>query len=219
MAVTYVGDVAFEDAMEPRAGKSDWGMDTLTRKMKGASTLLTAFLGTLNQGDIYFYRGQNFYLQTWEADDDPVFSTVTLNHKGLRSGIPAPAAVDETTIQTTSIGADISSLSITNADGTTAKTATRDIEFYCPQTTWRYITNGRPTAPTYSTIANGRSPIVIRSTITLDNGTRYTGNAPIGLVTALTPALIVKVLGPHDQPIFGTPYFECEDVVQYGYFT
>lgn len=207
MAITYKGNVTFDDAMEPRAGKSDWGMDTLTRRMKGASTLLAAYLATLVQGDTYAYNSHTYYLQTWEPDDDSVFATVTLSYKGLNAGIPAASAVDETTIQTTSISTD------------SPEKATRDIEFYSPQTTWRYINSGRPAFASYGSIANGRTASIIRSVITDKDGKRYPGNAPAGLVSALFVSASNRVTGPHCEPIYGTPYFECQDVVQNGFWT
>jgi hypothetical protein len=218
MAITYKGETTFDDRMEPRAGKSDWGIDTLTRRIMGPSTGLATFLASLSQGATYSYNGAVYYLQTWEPDDDPVYATVGLNYKGLKAGIPTAVALDDTNVQTTSIDADVTSLHIANGSGVEATRAVRDIEFDCPQTTWRYISLGRPAFATYGSIANGRSAIVRRSIIRLDNGIEYRGNAPVGVVSALTVALSNKVTGPHVVPIFGTPYFECEDLVQNGYW-
>lgn len=220
--VGYGGDTTFDDVMEPRPGKSDWGIDTLQRKMKGRQPLLAAFLATLVQGATYSYNGQLYYLQTWEPDDDNVFPTVSLNFKGLNSGIPNPSASDETGIQTSSMGHTFSpayNTGIPDANGNSSVTsATIDIEFYSPQTTWRYIRNGRPTFATYNTIANGREPSILRAVITDSLNRRYAGNAPVGLVSALTIPVSNKIIGPHADPIYGTPYFECQDVVQRGYW-
>jgi hypothetical protein len=62
------------------------------------------------------------------------------------------------------------------------------------------------------------TPLVITSIITTDNGgPTYSSNAPVGLVSALTPA------GSNESrtsavPIWGSPYFECTDTVDYLLF-
>lgn len=215
MALTYQGVTTFTDIGNPVTSKNDWGIDTIIRRVRGPVTNLDTYVAGLAQGQGY----NGFYLQTWGIDDRPPYATVTLYYKGLHRGtIPDPAAFDETGICSTSIGADVASLNITNSDGVAAKTAVRDIEFYCPQTTWRYIRYGRPSGYSYGAIANGRTATIIRNVIRLDNGMEYRGNAPAGLVTALYLNPSNRIIGPHAEPVHGTPYYECHDIVANGYW-
>lgn len=233
MALTCKGDDDFLDLYTPVPGKSEWGMDTLTRRMIGYIDGLESFINGLDQGDTFTYNGHVFYLQTWENDDHPYKPTVTLNYKGLVEGIPDPTSIDDMSIQSVNISADFDppvtvgkeTVRWIDASGTLqyltsdvkASSATREIEFYSPQTTWRYIRGSRPVFSTYNSV-NGREPIVIRSVTRLDNGRVYTGNVAVAVASALGRVASNKVVGPNATPVHGTPYFECQDVVQRGFW-
>lgn len=93
--LAQLGRTGFEDSMIPVPGKSEFGMDTLTRKLEGYvgedGELLQDFIVSLNQGDTYTFRDVLFYLQTWSCDDSTPVATVTLNYKGLKpGGTPEP---------------------------------------------------------------------------------------------------------------------------------
>jgi hypothetical protein len=112
MNQVLVGDCTFSDAAIPAAGKSEFGIDTLTRKLSGHRTLLAAFLATLAQGQTYAFNGINFYLQTWEPDENIPTATVSLQYKGLRS----PPPVDIQTEFVTAAGSVAASFLLENPD-------------------------------------------------------------------------------------------------------
>lgn len=100
MSTSVIGSGTFLDLYTPLKGKSEWGMDTLTRKGHIARVLAEAFIATLEQGDPY-PAGNPFpyYLQTWDVDDNPNVATITLNYKGLAfGGTPIPRQESGTTL-------------------------------------------------------------------------------------------------------------------------
>jgi len=202
MSVIYKGTTTFVDQCVPFVSKNEFGMDTLTRIMKGASSGVNAYLGTLRQGISY----QGFYLQSWNSDQGTSYTTVILNYKGLSNGIPNPRVSEGTSMQTVTISGDSPS------------EASRDIQFYADESTYRYITNTRPAGPSYSNTSTGRNPTIFSSVINAADGTIYKGSAPVALVTALTPATISMVTGHRAEPVYGTPWFECEDTVIRTFF-
>lgn len=194
--VFFQGNVRFEEQGEPVPGKSEWGVDTLTRKFRGAAFLLAAYIATLRQGAAF----NGFYLQTWGADDDPTFPVVTLNYKGLLNGIPDPHPVNDTVELSGSVSTD------------TPEKASRDFSYTADQTSWKYISVGR-TGSRFSEVQGG-DPIIRQSIITDKDGKRYPGNAPVGLVTALTVGVGNELVSHREERIIGTPWYENEDVVQ-----
>lgn len=90
-----LGRTGFEEASIPVPSKSEFGMDTLTRPMKGwvgeDGENLQAFVASLGQGDTYVFNEITFYLQTWSCNDSTPEAIVTLNYKGLsEGGTPMP---------------------------------------------------------------------------------------------------------------------------------
>lgn len=223
-AITYVGNGAFEDTFEPVAGKSEWGMDTLTRVMAGSQPNLVAFISALAQGQRYFWNGNNYYLQTWECDNNPVFPRVTMLYKGLFAGIPAPFVTGMTTEQTqsasTSDPVEITFWDYATQTSVTRKvSATRTTRSIVRRSNYKYITTVRPTAPTYTALDIPYSPQVITSNIITDAGTNYSTNAPAALATALFPSAY-NITTTNVVPVFVGPtpqFFECEDEVQQYY--
>lgn len=91
MAVASLGRTGFEDVTIPVPGKSEFGMDTLTRRMTGYIGGLEAFIQGLAQGATFPFGGTLFYLQSWQPDDSTPVASVTLNYKGLKpGGTPIP---------------------------------------------------------------------------------------------------------------------------------
>lgn len=100
MSLSNLGSCTFLDSCVPLKGKTEWGMDTLTRKLVGARSLAEAFIATLAQGQTYPTGSTNpYYLQTWDADDNPNVCNLTLNYKGLVTG-GTPTPLQETEIVT-----------------------------------------------------------------------------------------------------------------------
>ena len=130
----------FDDTTTPVATKAVWGMDTLVRKVQGAQPEEVAYINGLSQGDITNFNGQQWYLQNWDSDHDPIYPTITLNYLGLNDGIPAPFTSGTTVVQTGTISC------------TTPSKASRTFSYYTRQSTYRYIKASRPTTPTYTTL-------------------------------------------------------------------
>jgi hypothetical protein len=199
MSVTFVGGQAFVEQSLPSYGKSEFGVDTMTIKMRGPAPALTLYLGTLKQGKSY--AGTAFYLQTWSVDEGPVYPTVTLTYKGLLAGIPDPLASDDTSLQSISISTS------------SPQKASREMQCWCRTTCYRYVTNSRPTGPRNTAVSGNTEPVIYTSVITDGDGKTYYGTAPAALVMALTPAIVNLVMSSNSQPIAGTPFYECQDTV------
>lgn len=228
MGLIYTGTTAFNDACAPANGKSEWGMDTLTREMAGARPLLAAYIASLAQGATYSYNGVTYYLQTWEPDKHPVWATVILNYKGLSAGIPSPVVVNDIQQSSGQLSADFHTQNDGKginygvaADGTQlyAIGAICEFSYYAGITIYRYIASSSPSGSSHSSLGFTWSAPVIRSRITTSDGSVFGGNAPSGLVTALSIAAAAETVAIafNSQPVFGTPYFECQDVVRKGY--
>lgn len=218
MSVTIIGDGSFRDIDTPAKSKNEWGIDVLTRRMQGAASLLTSFISGLAQAQTY----QSFYLQTWSDDRHPVKPTVTLVYKGLINGIPQPLKFNDIVPATGSTSANFADENGgagyqygIDSDGNPlyALSAVREFAYYCPQTLWRYIAQGQPNGPQYGSLGFIRSAELIKSRIVTSDGAVFGGNAPAGLVSALAVEPETVTIGFRSEPVVGTPYFECEDLV------
>jgi hypothetical protein len=234
--ILLIGVADFDDICLPAAGKNEWGVDTLVRKMKGARSLLSDFLSSLSQGDTY----GSYYLQTWEPDDDPVLATVTLTYKGLFDGIPEEDVQTEIQaaagscsknylrendgkgrVYATGVLAQFGPVAPGPGEyGTTVKwtytkyatAANMDFTYDAVQSTYRYITASKPSGPSHTTIDISLTPVVKRVRITTDTGAIY-GLDMAGFFD-LAPVEILTVVGFSSKHIIGTPYYECVDVVR-----
>lgn len=210
ISATYEGDATFTDIFTPVPAKSEWGMDTLTRVMCGSVGNLVAFMGALAQAQTYSFNSHTFYLQSWSCDNDNVWPKVTLLYKGLIGGIPSAKVSGKMT----SLSA---SLSCSDPDADTI-TATRNFSYFAREATYLYIASGRPTGPSNTTLDTAVTPVIWKSSIVAQSKTNgqvtYNGgDAPTGIVTALTPAYYLQSL-MECVPVIGTIYFECTDTVQ-----
>lgn len=256
--LSALGRTTFEDASVPVPGKSEFGMDTLTREMEGYvgenGALLKAFVQGLNQGDTYLFGDILFYLQTWQSNNVTPIATVTLNYKGLEpGGTPEPDAKNE---MVSAVGSTSQSFSGENFGlgrayrrdlvwtvGTNAPTGTTPEDIYgisvayyrtryttgatmqftyrAVQTTYRYITIGRPIGPRFSVVALPHNPdgtliynpVLDQVRIVLSDGQIY-GRQEIGNFE-LTPAGTERAISHESQNVIGSPYFECTDIVRF----
>jgi hypothetical protein len=233
--ILYEGNAEFDDMAVPAKGKNEWGVDTLIRRMRGARSLLPAFIASLAQGQSY----QDYFLQTWEIDDDPVFATVTLGYKGLLNGTPVPK--NETRIMQASGSASISFVTenaglgriykqqtlyaeplfddpIGQTVGITQKrniyTVGAQIEFIydAVESVYSYVRTGRPAAPRYNVVNSLFVPQVIEARGITADGSNFGKND--GLFTAFNLQIIQRAIGFNVAEITGTPFFECQDVVR-----
>lgn len=247
MSTAILGSGIFLDLYAPLKGKSEWGMDTLTRKLTGARSLAAAFIATLRQGDPYGADANGngaYFLQTWDADDDPVKATITLNYKGLQpGGTPVTKATTQIVSSVGQTEADFSTegevggfpqgrlyrhdlvWSVTSSDtlsdfGTTVKgfrdryalSARFDFTYRAVQTTYLYITLGRPAAPRYTAPDIPHASVVERGRITLNDGTILPKVRAAGF--NLVPVIIDENISFEAVPVIGSPFFECTDVAR-----
>lgn len=205
---TWGAVLGFIDTHEPVPGKSEWGMDTLMRTMRGTQPNLATFVASLAQGTTYTFNGNTFYLQSWEPDGNPVFPSVTMNYKGLTGGIPTPKASGGTVEQTLTLSAQ--SVGIYT-------TATREIRYLTRQSSTLYIATTAPTAGSHGLdvsfdVYSSFISSVIRATDSSGNDYVFAGaTAPSALVSALTPVGTLDRIVPHSSPVVGSPWHECED--------
>lgn len=229
--ILITGNAAFDDICLPAKGKNEWGVDTLTRKMRGSRALLAAFLATLAQGASY----SGYYLQTWEPDDNPVFATVTLNYKGLLGGIPNAIIINDvvqaggtTSVEFTSENGGRGRVyrkevtykpfpqqNVIDAEKDIYATgASMDFTYETGETIYRYIANGQPSGPSHSTLGFSFTPVLRRARASTSDGTSYGLNMPFAIGPALLPTASTRAVAFSSQPIIGTPYFECQDTVR-----
>lgn len=200
------------DVELPRPGKNEWGIDTLERTLSGPAPTVIDFVDTLRQGQSSSFNGQQFYLQTWNQDNEVIFPRVILNYKGVLNGIPDPFVSGQQTEQTVTLSG---SKSVTSGSPpvTVVTGYTRDIRYITRQTEYRYIADTRPTAPIYTTIDVDQAAIILASIVRSDNGKTYPGNVPSDILSLLSWIGYNDVSMMQCAPVFGTPYFECIDTV------
>lgn len=189
------------DVELPRPGKNEWGIDTLERTLSGPAPTVIDFVDTLRQGQSYSFNDQQFYLQTWNQDNEVIFPRVILQYKGVLNGIPDPFVSGQQTEQTATLSCS------------SPQDATRDVRYITRQTEYRYIAETRPTAPKYTTIDVDQAAIILSSTIRTSDGKVYFGTVSAGLLSALSWVGYNDVAMMQCAPVFGTPYFEATDTV------
>lgn len=238
--LSSLGRTTFEDATIPVPGKSEFGMDTLTRKMTGyvgtnGANLIT-FVQGLAQGQVFSFGGIPFYLQTWQPDDSTPVATVMLNYKGLKTGgTPQPIVDPEIVSASGSKSANYSTenggkgriyrTQVIYGTGTQANVilSTQDIyttgaiiefTYDAAQATYRYISVGRPNGPIYSTIGFNYTPEMKTARVTTSDGTVYGLEVPIAIGPSLVPLPQMVNIGFVARPVVGSPFYECSEVVR-----
>lgn len=242
--VSALGRTTFEDASIPVPGKSEFGMDTLTRKMTGYVGDLVAFIASLHQGDTFNFNGILFYLQTWNPDDATPVSTVTLGYKGLASGgTPTPDVQTEIVSATGSTSSSFSDenaglgrayrqdllWTLTNAIpsdsldsgivGTGKRTryttgATMQFTYAAVQSRYRYVRVGKPNGPIYTNIDIPAPPILLDQVRIVLSDGAVYGREKI-TEFELHPVGKARVISFSSSHVIGSPFWECEDVVRY----
>lgn len=193
MPVRFIGNCDFEDACQPFGSKDEWGLDILQRAIRGRADRLKSYMDDLRQGQTVLSH-PGFHLQTWYADDNPVFPTVQLTYKGLLSGtLPEPFVVESTSERSGTITATV------NGDE-----RTYDFSYLSQEKTYRFVknSNSQTADPAFSLA----TPSVFVSWYVGGDGRRKSGYPPNLNVTA-------RVASRTKTPIFGTPYSEYQVVV------
>lgn len=221
--IVFTGHVEFRDVKTPAPSKDEWGLDVLERTVRGPGKYFEAYGAALKQGDVY---GQHFYLQSWRPIEHAIFPGWQLTYKGVRAGA-LPTALPVTSFSELVSTVEANDLEVTY-QGKTIISASKEVKYIAPTTTYRYISRGRPTTPRYGAVDTNQpiQNIDSRTVVTLldDSVTppvtstmTLTGAAPAAVATALAGSPVVFVIGPTFEPILGTPYYECQEVVQMKY--
>jgi hypothetical protein len=237
--ISLVARCGFEDAGFPSPGKSEWGMDTLSRKMTGHISLLPDYVATLFQGITYEFNGATFYLQTWDIDDSEPWANVTLNYKGLIRGTP-PSLIEKDV--ELAVGT-LSKSFATENDGKGRIYGTQPLWKYFFETPsgeeqdtivstrqlytlganmefsyralinrYRYISLGEPSGPSHGLLIGSIDTNVDNVRITTAEGAVFGRERmnDFGFIISFAP----KVSSFKAEQVPGTPYWECEDVVR-----
>lgn len=227
--LSALGSTNFLDASVPVPGKSEFGMDTLVRRMTGYVGGLVDFIASLNQGDTYLFGEIVFYLQSWQPDDATPISTVTLNYKGLKpGGTPEPDIETEIVASTGGTSADFSALNggigiayrkepFGEPPGTIdiyTTGATLEFTYDAAQSTYRYITTGKPGGPQYEHIDIDFVPTIKTGRMRVANGEIYGVNGPEDVFSPLEPVPEERVVGFNSKHVIGSPFWECTDIVR-----
>lgn len=217
--IIYIGDASYQEIAKPAIGKTDWGLDTLTRNVAGRRDELQTFVGSLVQGAAAPAPYAIFKLQTWDVDEsDPIWGRVQLNYKGVQGGTLPPDKPYNEIIETSGTSSHHWDPPYDYGGEFFAVSAVLDFTYYAGQTTWRYVRTSDPGASIHTALATTFLYSVKRSRITVSNEdgstTVFGSSAPVGIVSAVTPALVVGAVGYRSSPILGTGFFELEDVVR-----
>ena len=189
--------------LTPLAGstmqKNAYGIDVLNRQFSCPRSKVSSAIPAKASADIFYpnLRATGNYSVN---EGEGLLATISVEYKGLLNGfIPDP-------LITYAMGTG--QTSATNGDtGDPDTQRTWEIVFYSPTATYRYITNGKPLGPKYSTYKGGAvdSPEIQTQTITDGNGRRRIGAPTIAL------KVLAQLAGLNGTPVPGTPYYEVDE--------
>lgn len=216
MALTYIGDCSFAPLTVPEPITTAMGVPGTRITWLGRSDELTTFLATYAVGTSYL---DGYVTGLRPSNHSPGMMAVEIEV----TLPPSESQASESTIpsvRTVSLARQVSGSIDANGrytfGGGTVQ-AERSVTFTAPETTWNYFALSRPTRPRYTQTATAQLPTILRSSITVTDGTRsatFAGaTAPAQLVAALAMIPTDKVTGPLVQQIEGTPWYRCTDVV------
>jgi hypothetical protein len=204
------------------------GFDTYDMELAGPRPYLQNLLSQYENSrgsSLAGYPGM--YLVEVTSDEDRSWGHIYLTYWGWKHGVaPAPVPDDNICTKTASfVTSDPVSVQVYDTETgeykSTNQRAHRDISYNSPETTWAYTSNQ------YLTHSRGlgvqgagqgdRGVYIFRSVITLDDGTRYSGLAPVGLVSALhrNPDQILNDFSCNKVQY--TPYYICKECWAYEY--
>ena len=210
MSINYIGSQGMVEQFTPAPTTNEFGVDVLAREFRGSVTKYTAFMAALKVGDTYTFGSSVFYLQGWQEIADPVYPGVRLFYKGFTRGAPKNKSRTESVAMSGNKGATVTS-------GGEDFTCTKDVQYIGQQTTYDYFTTTEPTGAKYSVVDSALHVVYLNSKIAATDSagktTVYVGNAPSAIATALAMGETDTTTGFSFERVYGTPYFQCQDVV------
>lgn len=121
-----------------------WGMDSLTRRFQGrldkVATELAKYKRERDKRDTVH---KWLYVTSVVMTESAPFAQLEVKYKGIYDG-KAPAPVPKSGFRKQSVQLNLAG---DTSDEVTATTTS--LTYYAPYTTWRYVTNSRPTAAKY----------------------------------------------------------------------
>ncbi len=201
------------DTLHLQPGKS-WsvsedGLDILSEIYSGPLTAKSAWLDNHELGSTHA-EYPSMYLIANPHDDGRSFSTVQLQYIGLRSGgaLPESRMTRRSSIKSASISTE------------TPEIAHRDVTYIAPEIVWAYATDSEILSPQQNPSGiPDLSEVVLRSTITTEDGQRYPGMAPANLVVALTMYPEWRHINLESSEIKHTPFWTNQEAWAYEYPT
>ena len=178
--------------------KNAYGIDVLNRQFSCPREKVSSSVPAKASSDIFYpnLRATGNYSVN---EGEGLLATLSVEYKGLLNNfIPDP-------LISTTLGTGQTSATTPDADPATQRTW--EIVFYSPAQTFRYITNGRPSGPRFSTYKGGpvASPSIQTQVITDGEGRRCIGAPTIAL------KVVAQLAGFNANPVAGTPYYECDE--------
>jgi len=210
--ITYKGVTAFTLQTEEPAAEH-YGLPTIARTYKGAAPQFDAFWATVATGNPL----AGGYIVKRSGINRGMYPEISLTI-ALPPDFVAYKLSKSRMQQTASKGATVTSSQI--IPGETEIECSRTMSFIAPQAVYSYFSSARPLGPRFTSPVETSAPILLRSIITATAGGKsrtFYGNAPLALATALAMPAVGLITGHISDPIPGTPWYECQDVISYVY--
>lgn len=210
--ITYQGVTAFTLQSEEPAAEH-YGLPTVTQTYKGAAYLFDAFWASVATGT----PRSGGYITNRSGANKGIYPEISIT-------IALPPNFNDYKLsrsrmqQTASKGATITNSSIIPDE--TEIECNRTVSFISPQAVYSYYASSRPDGPRFTSPLESQAPLMLRSIITATAGGKsrtYYGNAPSALVSALAMPQVGIITGHTSDPIPGTPWYQCQDVISYVY--
>jgi hypothetical protein len=187
------------------------------------ATTIEAWSGRSDQSAAFrllYYIGKS-YLDGYIVDnalqpESPGRGMDAINLKILRP----PSFTDflastSTSVKTSQISATIETGAV--FDKATSVDATRSASYEAPETTYTYFTPRRPDQARFDKVFTTSSTRITSNTISAKgnegSSASYGGNAPAVLVAALSMPEAASLTSFQAEPIPGTPWYKCTDVI------
>lgn len=221
--IIYKGVTAFTLQTEEPTSEH-YGCPTITQTYKGAAPQFDAFWKSVETG-IPLAGG---YIVKRNGANRGMYPEISISI-ALPPDFLAYRLSKSRLQQTSSKGRTVVNSSILR--GYLDVEAQRTISFIAPQAVYSYFSSTRPLGPRFTSPVETSAPILLKSVIYAKGGTidenytgsakrseaTYYGNAPIALATALAMPAVGLITGHTSDPIPGTPWYECQDVISYVY--
>lgn len=216
VSIAYVGTNSFTlQKREPRGSANDVPTELYT--YRGRASLLDSFLNSHGLGT----DEEAGYIVDYSTRAGGPYTEVDL--------IVALAPDFQTEVVANGMGIKTGRRSKEiDTTGGLAGVATKTVSYYSPETRYTYFASSKPNGPRFSKVAISTQPRLIKSVIEHvvtvpgtnppDTETQktlvYSGaTAPANLVAGLAMPVQDKVISHESEPILGTKWYRCVDVV------